>query len=287
MLTAKQDIHRRLLVWLNTQNFEPVVDENKGVLIRLQGTIGSWQCRIALQEIPRQQGNLVAIHFVSRILTCIPTSRLAATAVMLSSRSKDTNCGCFHLNTHDRTVFYHVSFPLTGKPTIERFFDLALQQSVFHIEEHFGFLCSFCFDTNADPAPAECPGQSPAMEPPALTFPGNLDYHSAWVIGRGSQGSTLNASTRPKNTFYCCPNDGNKNEGTWLFRCENHWLFCEDCTTRIHRTLLALNLDPTADCPRCHQESSFWGVIRLEDWPTAPIAAFWRDKSKNPPRHRT
>ena len=28
MLTAKQDIHRRLLVWLNAQNFEPVVDES-------------------------------------------------------------------------------------------------------------------------------------------------------------------------------------------------------------------------------------------------------------------
>ena len=279
MLTAKQDIHRRLLIWLNAQNFEPVVDENMGVLIRLQGTIGSWQCRIALQETPRQQGNLVAIHFVSRILTCIPTSRLAATAVMLSSRSKDMNCGCFYLDSHDRTVFYHVSFPLTGKPTIEKFFDLALQQSVFQVEKHFGFLCFFCFNSGSNPTQAECPGQSPAMEPPALTFPGNLDYHSAWVIGRSSQGNTLNATTKPKNTFWCCPNDGNQDEGTWLFLCKKHWLFCAGCTTRIHWTLLALNLDPTADCPRCHQEAKAWGTIAPPDPEEAKLLASILQKS--------
>ena len=196
--------------------------------------VGLWRAFPSWPKVsPRQQGNLVAIHFVSRILTCIPTSRLAATALMLSSRSQDMNCGCFHLDAHDCAVSYHVSFPLIGKPAIERFFDLALQQSVFHIEEHFGFLCSFCFDTDADPAPAECPRQSPAIEPLALTFPGNLDYHSAWVIGRSSQGKTLNATTKPKNTYFCCPNDGNKDEGTWLFHCKKHELFCEQRITGI------------------------------------------------------
>jgi len=265
MLTANQDIHRRLLIWLNAQNFDPVVDENMGVLIRLQGTIGSWPCRITLQETPRPQGIRVSMHCDTRILTCIPPSRVPLTTVMLSYRSRDINCGCFHLDPKDRTVHYHVSFPLTGKRVMENYFNLGLQQSLFHSEHHYGFLCTFCFNSDANPSQAECLGQLPGMEPPELTFPGNLDYHSAWLIGRSSQGKALNASTKPKNTFPCCPNDGNRYEGIQLFRCKNHWLFCEQCTTGMHRTLLALNLTPTAECPHCGQASPLWGTIQLEN----------------------
>ena len=63
--------------------------------------------------------------------------------------------------------------------------------------------------------------------------------------------------------FERCLNDGNRDSGTIVFKCDKCGdLFCEHCTPRIFHTLLSLKLKPMAECPACHQKGYACGKIK-------------------------
>jgi len=183
MPASKEDIHRRLLIWLKAQDLEPLVGDNN-ICIRLQAEIGNWQCRIVVEDSHPPLGNPAAIHFISRMPIRIPKSRVADTTIMLHSLSRYMTFGTLSLDTQDRIVFYRITLPLDAQSTIEKTFEFALRQSIFYMEEHVGFLCFFCFNSEFNQKRADYHLNLSGLDPSKLTFPGDVDYHSDWVIGR-------------------------------------------------------------------------------------------------------
>ena len=185
MSASQQEIHRRLLSWLKAQNFDPVVEDNANVFIRLQGEIGNWQCRIIVEDSYRPLGNPAVIHFVSRMPIRIPRTRIEDTAVMLHSLSRYMRFGHLSMDSKERRVFYHISLTLDDNSKFEKTFELALRQSVFHMDEHVGFLCFFCFNSELNHKRANYHLEASGLGTSKFIFPGNLDdYHSDWIIGK-------------------------------------------------------------------------------------------------------
>ena len=155
------------------------------VFIRLEGEIGNWQCRIIVEDGYPPLGNPATIHFVSRMPIRIPRSRVEDTAVMLHSLSRYIRFGNLSIDSKDRTVFYKIALTMDEKTKIEKTFELALRQSVFYCEEHFGFLCFFCFNSEFHHKRAHYHLKLSGMGTEKFMFPGNPhEYHSDWVIGK-------------------------------------------------------------------------------------------------------
>jgi len=182
MLPSKQEIHRRLLVWLNAQNFVPVIEEDTTVYIRMHGEIGYWQCRIIVDDSYPRLNNPAVVRFVSQMPIRVPKSRVADTAIMLDSLSRYIMVGHLALSK-DRTITYHIYLTLDGNSPFEKCFEFGLRQSVFYCEEHFGFLCFFCFNSECNHRRADFHLNLSELGKSKLTYPGILDeMHSEWVI---------------------------------------------------------------------------------------------------------
>jgi hypothetical protein len=71
---------------------------------------------------------------------------------------------------------------LDGNSPFEKAFEFGLRQSVFYCEEHFGFLCFFCFNSEMSHRRADCHLKLSELGMEKLTYPGSIDeMHSEWV----------------------------------------------------------------------------------------------------------
>jgi len=191
MLTSKQEIQRRLLIWLEAQNFVPVLEEDTTVyVIRMQGEIGYWQCRILVDDSCPRLNNPGVVRFVSQMPIRVPKSRVADTAIMLDSLSRFMTVGHLAIGK-DRTVTYHIYLTLDGNSPFEKSFEYGLRQSVFYCEEHFGFLCYFCFNSEFSHRRADYHLNLSELGKSKAVYPGDIDeMHSDWVIGRNRKEET-------------------------------------------------------------------------------------------------
>jgi len=189
MFASKQEIQRRLLIWLKAQDFTPTLDEFPCVYVRLQGKIGNWHCRIIIDDSYPPLGNPAAISFISRMPIRIPESRIADTAVMLHSLNRYIRVGHLAMDSKDRYAYYRITLTIEGDFVFEKTFEYALRQSVFYMEEHIGFLCFFCFNSEFNHRRANYHLKASDLGESKFLYPGNYDeFHSDWVVGRKRMG---------------------------------------------------------------------------------------------------
>jgi hypothetical protein len=183
MLADREKILRRLVIWLKAQDFGPVVEDGI-VTVRLQGKIGEWRCRIIVEDPCPRLGNPPRVTLISRMPIRIPESRIADTAAMLHSLTRQIGIGCLSMSGDERTIFYRLTLTLDRRTTCEKTFAYALRQSVFYMEEHVGFLCFFCFNSEFNRRRAAYHLETSGLGPSKLTYPGNYDeFHSDGVMG--------------------------------------------------------------------------------------------------------
>jgi hypothetical protein len=114
----------------------------------------------------------------------IPESRIADTPVMLYSLNRYIQNGHLAMDSKDRTVYYKIALTIEGESVFEKTFEYALRQSVFYMEEHIGFLCFFCFNSEVNQRRANHNLKTSDLGESKFLYPGNYDeYHSKWVTG--------------------------------------------------------------------------------------------------------
>ena len=189
MFASKQEIQQRLLVWLKAQDFEVTFGEQQTVYIRLQAKIGNWQCRIIIEDSFPPLGNPANITLISRMPISIPESRIADTAVMLHSLNRYIGIGHLAMDSKERYAYYRITLTIEGGSVFEKTFEYALRQSVFYMEEHIGFLCFFCFNSEFNHRRANYHLKASDLGESKFLYPGNYDeFHSDWVVGRKRMG---------------------------------------------------------------------------------------------------
>jgi hypothetical protein len=174
MNPSRDEVQRRLQVWLEARNLVPELEpvgSNTNFLIRLQGEIGNWQCRILVED--SHGGELPGvIHFISRVPIRVPRSRVEDVAVVLHSLTRYVKYGFLSMDSKDRTVFYRLTVNLDERTPCEETFAFALRQSIFYMEEHAGFICFFAHNSEKNHQRARYHLEKSGLGNEKFSFPG-------------------------------------------------------------------------------------------------------------------